>query len=264
MRTIRNHFLPGGRAIASTKTLTKAGVRAFTLIELLVVIAIIAILAAILMPVLQKAEIKAQTVSCVNNLKQLITGDLIYAGDYNSYWAPNPDGASPAAGEVQQRPDWVAGQMSLGASSDNTNTELLVGPEYSEFGSLGPYAKNPGVYHCPADRTMGQGQSGLRVRSYSMNGYISPNTLNNQMSTISYSLTTGGWEYYLKDTSFKKLSSANCFVVTEERYDSLNDGFFWSPNPGSPWSVQICRRSPTAVQSPCSLLEMATWKRING
>jgi prepilin-type N-terminal cleavage/methylation domain-containing protein/prepilin-type processing-associated H-X9-DG protein len=62
--------------------------RGFTLIELLVVIAIIAILAAILFPVFAQAREKARQTSCLSNLKQIGTGFLMYAQDYDEQLPP--------------------------------------------------------------------------------------------------------------------------------------------------------------------------------
>lgn len=59
---------------------------AFTLIELMVVVAIIAILAAILLPVLAQAQLRAKRIQCLNNIRQLGIAAQVYTGDNSDFY----------------------------------------------------------------------------------------------------------------------------------------------------------------------------------
>ena len=145
----------------------------------------------------------------------------MYPSDNDGWLAPNY--WLGLGGKFPHLPSWVGGWIEYG-NPDGTNTHWLTGNFY---GSLGRYTGSPGVYKCPADRsltTLG-GRQHPRVRSYQMNAALGDvGGLSSDVAII-----------YRKESQLGRPNPSEHFVFIESHPDDIDDGMFDYSPPGQGW-----------------------------
>jgi len=201
---------------------------AFTLIELLVVVSIIAVLAALLLPALGKAKLKAHGIGCMNSHRQLVIAWQMYADDNDNqlvYASESLDWDKLWTAQYA----WVTGTLTYSSTDPaNWNPDLTI-----KQSPLWPYCgQNLAIWKCPADHSgvTVAGEFKRRVRSMSMNVFLG-----------GWGGTDGNWgapfsayKIYKKTTELYDPGPVDTFVFLDMREDSIDMGNFATRMAGWP------------------------------
>ena len=201
--------------------------RGFTLAEILVVLAIIAVLTAILLPVLSRVRENGRKVACASNLQQLGLAFQQYNADWNGRYplaGLYTDFASTKGWDTTSTASWVGGTYNepiaqIGAGPgfskpiENASSPTGYNIALPEKGSLFPYSKEKSIYVCPSNI-----DGRKKQLSY---------TMNCALSNLS---------------SFKIRQPAEIVLLVDEQ--EANDGYFFATNnntatPQSPGATAV-------------------------
>ena len=184
--------------------------KGFTLLELMAILAMVGVLVLLAGAGLAHSQMSSDRSVCAHNLRDLTKGWQMYADDFSGALMGNQGN--------QTRPppylSWVAGFLDFSpANSDNVNTAYLTNSAYA---AMGLYVKTAASFRCPADHSTVIRPTGpnLRVRSYSMNGYLG-------QGALAWSI---GFQVMTNMTQVPQ--PAGTLVVLEEHPISINDGIF--------------------------------------
>jgi prepilin-type processing-associated H-X9-DG protein/prepilin-type N-terminal cleavage/methylation domain-containing protein len=191
---------------------------AFTLVELLVVIAIIALLTALLQPVLSLARAKSREVACLNNLKQLQICAKLYSLDNDGFLLPNRyvyllDTRAPAPG-FSEKMTWCSGLAPFDTTTENI-----------ERGLLFRYNKSTDIYRCPSDKSRvrtprGQILNIRRTRSYN---------LSQSINGLPYGDKTAFVPSFARESDIDDPSPAELLFFVDVHEESIYDSHFGIP-----------------------------------
>jgi prepilin-type processing-associated H-X9-DG protein/prepilin-type N-terminal cleavage/methylation domain-containing protein len=173
--------------------------RAFSLVELLVVIGIIAVLIALLMPMLANARVAARTVACQSNMRQLGQALMMYANLNNGWLIP-----------VREEPSAVGGVVGFGTllpPSERWPVKVFKITPPANEAAADPFDQDPAAYcppvlTCPADERPAMGHT------YALNNPVAVNHckqgdhnfagLSNSEVIIAIEKTTTANDYYFE------------------------------------------------------------------
>jgi prepilin-type N-terminal cleavage/methylation domain-containing protein/prepilin-type processing-associated H-X9-DG protein len=200
------------------------GHAAFTLIELLVVIAIIAILAALVLPALARSKATAQSLQCLDNLKQLEACMHLYGLDNDDSLPPN----NFVYDLVSQQP------LDSGPSWCTNLAPFDADPIGIQKGLLFEYNTSLALYHCPADLSTFQDRAGTistqpRWRSYNMSQSVNGLTYDGELSSYI--------PHYSKFTGIKDPTPVGLVVFLDVHENEILDTQFGIPVEASAWSL---------------------------
>ncbi|MGA2280129.1 MAG: type II secretion system protein [Verrucomicrobiota bacterium] len=199
--------------------------RAFTLIELLVVMAIIGILAAMLLSALAGAKERAHRLACRNNQRQLGIAWEVYAGDSSDKIPLNDWEYSPAPVARSPSNSWVVGNAVLDAD-----------PGTITSGTLFTYVKNADVYRCPADRSLVQGTSTPKLRSFSLSCYLGGPTKD-----------TDNWDVHPLSQTSQIRNTSGTLTFIDENDTTIDDGHFLYPKTNNWYNLPSWRHQHGTV-----------------
>lgn len=214
--------------------------RGFTRPDLIAILSIICLLGLVATRLLARMHVIAAGASCLDNLRELTLAWSLYAEDDNGKVVNNLAAAEmQATYNAHTYLNWEHNWLDWTTSPSNTNRAMLT------TSKLFPYLQNGlAAFKCPADIFLSAAQAKAgwtrRLRSYSMNGFMGPLSLDkNNSSYKGENSYNPGYRQFLLTSSIPRPSRTIVFL--DEHPDSINDGFFieifgnpqWADLPGS-------------------------------